>query len=133
MDLPTSNALLAPYGLSFDESMTAASTVSRFYPHPITAGVNTIETIFGATVGVSGSAIDLTVAGGTSDILAVSAAPYRVVAFGDTNTFTGIAAADNAKLAINIANFTAVPEPSVAGLVIVAIAARFSVRRRKSA
>jgi hypothetical protein len=128
-NLTSNNALLAPYGLSMSTSALSA-TVSGFVPHPITAGISTISTSAGGTVGTTGSAIDLTVAGGSSNILAVSAAPQRVVVFGDTGTFnTVFANVDNRALVINIANFTTAPEPSSIVLLAVAIAS-LSLRRR---
>jgi hypothetical protein len=115
----SNNLLLQPYGLSMNGTSVSNSSVSGFVTHPITAGVTTIETSFGTTVGATGSAIDLTIASGASDILAVSAAPNRVVVFGDTGTFnntgqgsTGITRVDNTRLIINIADFTTAPEPS---------------------
>ena len=59
-----------------------------------------------------------------NNILAASAGPHRVVVFGDTSSFenagfsvTSIERADNRTLIINIANFTAAPEPSTCCLV----------------
>jgi hypothetical protein len=118
--LASNNALLAPYGLSLSTTASAAS-VSGFVPHPVTAGITTVDTALGGIVGTTGSAIDLTLANGSNNILAVSAGPQRVVVFGDTDTFkTRLANVDNRALVINIANYTAAPEP--ASLAILAMA-----------
>jgi hypothetical protein len=137
-NLASNNALLAPYGLLISDLDQSGASVSGFISHPVTAGVNTIQTSFGTTVGVTGSGIDLTVATGMSDILAVSAAPNRVVVFGDTGTFensgigiTSISQVDNAKLVVNIANFTTAPEPDSSILFAVAFVASLPMLRRR--
>jgi hypothetical protein len=115
----SNNSLLAPYGLSISGAIVSSSIVTGFVPHPITASANTIETSFGTTVSTTGGSLDLTLADGANIILAVSVGPQRVVVFGDTSTFenagiggTSIEKADNRALITNIANFTAIPEPS---------------------
>jgi hypothetical protein len=125
-DLTSNNTLLAPYGLSLS-SVTSSASVSGFVAHPITAGITTIEMSFGAVVGATGSAIDLTISNGTDNILSVSAAPQRVVVFGDTGTFnnpgqgsTNINRVDNLKLVLNIASFTTTPEPGTLSLLALA-------------
>jgi hypothetical protein len=137
-NLASNNALLAPYGISINGTTASSASVTGFLSHPVTTGVSTIQTSFGTILAVTGSAIDLTVAGGTSDILAVSAAPYRVVVLGDTGTFnnagqgsTGIANVDNAKLAINIANFTSAPEPTSI-LLLLSLTAPIACMRRRA-
>jgi hypothetical protein len=129
-NLASNNSLLAPYGLSMSASASAAS-VSGFVPHPVTAGITTVDTAAGGTVVTSGSAIDLTLGGGSSNILAVSAGPQRVVVFGDTDTFkTRLANVDNRALVTNIANYTTAPEPASVALLALAGFALLPLRRR---
>ena len=126
------NALSQDYGVSYASipSDALGTTVTGFEPHPLTVGVSSIGIDYQRRLTVSGRALDLTVSGGSADVLAVSGG---AVFLSDSSIFmnpdaygdAGILSGDNRQLAQNILSSVTVPEqaPWASSVALTALAA----------
>lgn len=107
-----------PFGVGFAATPSEAlgAQVSGFIAHPLTLGVETIHLDYQRRVAVGGAAVDLSLAAGADDFLAVSG---RAVFLGDSSVFmdpdglsdASLASGSNAILAANVGRYlAAVPE-----------------------
>lgn len=124
------------FGITYSGARTDSSglTVTGFNNHSITEGINTLGVDYQRAVsGFSGQALDLTIGGGTQNILGVNGKAVFLSDMSMFSTYTSdrsLSFGDNAKLVGNIAEYITIPEPASASLLAVVGGFTFFLRKR---